>query len=198
MAPFLRPFLAVSQTTLKHPATHERYPFYGLFTTVDLPKGSFLGFYSGVFRDGEFRGRNAYVFSLSNAYIRPKKVKGQIDPTRYPLAMCNEPPVSTDANVCAVEFSKARGVIPQLPPTSSISALAFYTCRAVRAGEELFVHYGAHYDRSHYALYDDVDDPLELVGRPCKTLKAERELPMDMMQRFGLLYVDKECYAELE
>lgn len=198
MAPFLRPFLAVSQTTLKDPTTGERYPFHGLFTTVDIPKGSFLGFYSGVFRDGEFRGRDAYVFSLSNAYIRPKRVQGRIDPMRYPLAMCNEPPVSTDANVSTVEFAKAKGVIPQLPPASHISALAFYTCRAVRGGEELFVHYGVRYDRSHYAFCDKVKDPMELVGRPCKTLKAERELPMDMMRHFGLLYVDKECYAEME
>ena len=198
MAPFLRPFLAVAQTTLKNPKTGKRYPFNGLFTTVHLRKGSFLGFYSGAFKDGEFRGRDAYVFSLSNVYIQPTKVKGRIDATRYPLAMCNEPPPSTDANVCAVEFSKARGVIPQLPPNTDISALAFYTCRDVKGGEELFVHYGSRYDRSHYDLYKKTANPLNLVGRPCKTLKAEREMPIDMMRYFGLMYVDPECYVELE
>ena len=199
MAPFLRPFLATAQTTLRDPTTGERYPFHGLYTTVKLAKGSFLGFYSGVFKDGEYRGRDAYVFSLSNVHIRPRKVKGQIDPARYPLAMCNEPPVSVDANVCVVEHSKAKGVIPQLPDSSDIAALAFYTCRDVEGGEELFVHYGSNYNRSHYALYDQTANPLTLVGRPCKILKAEREMPIHMMRLFGLLeYVDRECYVEVE
>jgi hypothetical protein len=197
MPPFLRPFLAVAQTTLTDPTTGECYPFNGLYTTVNLPKGSFLGFYNGDFEDGEFRGRDSYVFSLSNVHIRPQKVKGRIDSTRYPLAMCNEPPVSTVANVHVYEFSKAKGVIPQLKPTADVSALAFYTGRDVKGGAELFVHYGSHYDRSHYALYDQTENPLALVGRPCKTLKAERELPMDMMRHFGLMYVDRECYVEL-
>ena len=43
----------------------------------------------------------------------------------------------TSANVCVVEFSKARDVIPQLSANTDISALAFYTCRNVKGGEEL-------------------------------------------------------------
>jgi len=198
MAPCLRPFLSVAQTTLVHPDTNARYPFDGLFTTVDLPKGAFLGFYSGSFRDGEYRGRDAYVFSLSTVHVRPRKSRGRVDPTRYPLAMCNEPAAGTDANVSAVEFSKARDVIPRLPPNTDIAAVAFYTCRAVKAGAELFVHYGGAYDRRHYVGYDPVADPATLVGRPCKVLKREREMPADMMRRFGLHYVDPECYAIME
>lgn len=198
MPPFIRPFLTVAQTTLQHPETGEQYEFHGLYTGVNIPKGSFLGFYNGRFKDGEYRGRNSYVFSLSEMYIHPSKTKGYVDPMRYPLAMCNEPPNGTVANVCAVEFSKAKNVIPQLPSSASISALAFYTCRDVKGGEELFIHYGEAYHRGHYVNYDTVADPLTLVGKPCTVLKRDREMPMDMMRHFGLLYVDSECFVEME
>lgn len=197
MAPFLRPFLAVAPTTLADPATGRPYPFSGLYTTVDLPKGAFLGFYNGVFKDGSYGGRDAYVFSLSEVHIRPgrprgKKSSGAVDPLRHPLAMCNEPPVGTRANVCAVEMTRAKDTLPGLPAKTRISALAFFTCRPVAGGQELFVHYGPQYHRGHYTPPPGSD---AVVGEACYVAKPERETPMQMMQHFGLLYVDPECYV---
>lgn len=40
--------------------------------------------------------------------------------------------------------------VPGISPNTEISAIAFYACRNVKKGEELFLHYGDSYDRSHY------------------------------------------------
>lgn len=197
MAPYHRPFLATARTTLRDPTTGEQFPFQGLYTTVDLPAGAFLGFYNGVFRDGSFRGRDAYVFALSNVYIRPKKKRGVVDAWQYPLAMCNEPELGKVANVYTVEFTRAKDVIPHLHPKTEVAALGFYTCRPVKGGEELFVHYGKYYDRSHY-YNPNGRPPRELIGSPCRGNKDSRETPMGMAQTYGLYYVDSECYVVLE
>ena len=196
MAPFIRPFLVFGRTALRDPETQEQYPFHGVFAGMDLPAGSFLGFYNGTFRDGEYRGKDAYTFSLSDMHIRPKKTKGAVDPTRYPLAMLNEPPPNVQANVFAIEFSKADGVLPFLAKRQSIAALGFYTCRRVAGGEELYVNYGSKYFRGHYKNPEGVA-PNSLVGPACMLKKNERETPAQMMEAFGLHYVDKECYEVL-
>ena len=197
MAPYIRPFLAVAQTTLRDPTSGEQYPFMGLYAGMDLPKGTFLGFYSGDIKDGDYTGKDSYVFQLSDVYIKPRKTRKGVDPVRYPLAMCNEPRPGETANVTTIEFSSAKDVIATLKPKTKIAALGFYTCRDVQGGEELFVHYGKRYHRGHYANPDGLD-PLDLVGKPGKLLKTERETPMQMAATFGLFYVDKECYVEYE
>lgn len=199
MPPYIRPFLATAQTTLRDPSTGEQYPFQGLYTTSDLPAGAFLGFYNGTFKDGsDYGGRNAYVFSLSYMHIIPRKTRGRVDARQYPLAMCNEPPPGTNASVAAVEHSNAAGVIPHLPPRTPIAALGFYTCRPVRAGDELFIHYGLDYHRGHYANPDGHTDARMLVGRPGFIRKRDRETPAQMAAHFGLHYVDRECYVEMK
>ena len=197
MAPCLRPFLAISQTTLSHPITGTRYPFLGLFTTVDLEKGSFLGFYNGTFKEGEYRGTDSYTFGVSDFHIRPPKKNGKVDAARYPIAMCNEPPVGVTANTFAVEMNSAKEAIPNLPSKARISALAYFTCRDVKAGEELFINYGKAYEvnRKKYPHYGMTK---ESVGPSCRLTKKERELPVDMLKRFGIFYVDNECYVEYE
>ena len=197
--PYLvRPFLAVSRTTLSDPATGERYPFAGLFTTVDLPAGAFLGFYNGKIRDGEYRGKDRYCISGSEVHVRPVKTKGVVRPEEYPLAMVNEPPPDTEANTSIVEFSTAGGVVPGLPSKTSIFAIGFFTCAPVRAGSELFVNYGKGYDRSHYP--NPLDVPVSrMVGKTCRPpLKAQRERPVDMMAKYGIDRVDADCFAVLE
>ena len=184
MAPYCRPFLAVAPTTLRDDM-NVRLPMHGLFTTQDLPAGSFLGFYNGVFRDGDYKGRDTYVMSTSDFHIRPKKTRKRVDPAQYPLAMCNEPSATQEANVFLIEFTRAKHVLPHLPAKTSIAAVGFYTCRAVRAGEELFVHYGNRFARSYP------------VGTACRRNKSECETPEDMMTAFGLhKFVDRECYVE--
>ena len=195
----MRPFLAVAQTTLRHPDTSEQYPFLGLFTTVDLPRGSFLGFYSGEFRSGTYHGKNSYVFQLSDVHIRPKQTRKGVDAAKYPLAMCNEPPPGRRANVFTSEISRAKDAIPTLPVGAKIAALGFFTCEDVARGQELFVHYGNAYDRRHYANPKGVSDLLTLVGGKGFIKKGERETPVHMIRAFGLHpYIDGECYDEYE
>lgn len=195
MPPFVRPFLAVSQTLLSNPVTGERYPFQGLFTVRDLPKGAFLGFYNGTWKEGLYRGKDSYTFSTSTAYVRPNKRKGGVvDPYEHPLAMCNEPPFGTQATVVAIEFSRAKDVLPQLPSKTEVAALGFYTCTPVKAGSELYLHYGPRFHRGNYP-----GDETKVVGTPCKILKADRETPLEMMRKNGIHpLVPKECFLEFE
>lgn len=199
MAPFIRPFLVVSQTTLTDPTSGERYPFHGLFAGEDLALGAFLGFYNGIFKDGTYRGKGKYTFSTSDMYVRPRSTKNGISAVEYPLAMCNEPAPESTANVCNVEFTKADKVIPQLKSSAKIAAIGFYACRPIQAGEELFIHYGRFFNRSHYPRPEDQDIGMNLVGKQCYVKKMNRETPLQMMESCGLHpFVPNECYAEYE
>ena len=198
MAPCIRPFLASAQTTLTYPSdagTEVRYPFGGLFTTRPLRKGDFIGFYNGKIHDlprngGAYRGKDRYVFSASNAYVKPTRVRGKIEFARTPLALANEPAAGRAANVCAVERSVAKDVVPQLKPSRRITAVVFYACTDVPAGAELFVHYGKGYDRSAYANPE--------VGQPCYVKLKERQTIQQLAEEFGIAYahVDEECFRD--
>ena len=110
--PLIRPFLAVSQTTLHDPETGNRYPFNGLFAGQFLPKGSFPGFYNGDFKDGYFKGAVSTCSKCRICLLSwPKKIN---DIEFYILAMCNEPEPGSVANVTQHEFTKAKDVVPQL------------------------------------------------------------------------------------
>ena len=201
MAPFIRPLLGVGQTTLSSPVTGQRFTFRGLYTLAPLRRGDFLGFYNGMFHDlpeAGYNGKDAYVMSASNEYIKPKKGRGgRVDPAKYPMAMINESPPARPANVTIHEFTSARGVIPQLPPKTAITALGFYACRDIAAGEELFVNYGKEYKRDHYENPRNLQ-PISLVGKACKLLKKNRQRPVDMAAEWGLTWVDEECFVVLE
>lgn len=189
--PYVRPFLSISQTTLSDPSTGKRYKFNGLFTSVPLPRGSFLGFYNGKYVEGEYRGKkNSYTMSTSSGAIVPELIKGKVDGRKYPLAMTNEPAVGEKANVVITEFHKAKGVIPQLPPGQNIDAIGFYTSEDVPAGVELFVHYGYAFSRAGYE-----------VGSRGRSLRvSERETPQDMALSFGFQSypVPEDCFQEYE
>ena len=160
----------------------------GMFAVEDLPAGSFLGFYNGVLKDGQPKRRNSYTLQLSNVYIQPKtRSRGVVSAMDHPLAMCNEPPPGQKSNVFVKDFAQARDVIPDLPPYTQISAAGFYTCRHVRAGEELYFHYGREYNREKYTRPNDEKDLSKLVGTACKPLKnSDLETPRQMAQRYNL------------
>lgn len=223
MAPYVRPFYAISQTTLRDAAGY-RYPFHGGFTTVNLPAGALLGFYNGSFKPVGAKGyarRNRNAFGTSDFIIVPKyrgaQEEGSSDDDEtlderharkeasvpvpkgaaaYPLALINEPPAGQVANVMAAEVSRAKDHIMSLPGRTPIAALAYYATRDIRAGEELFVHYGPGYRRTHY------DNPLgkapeDLVGKASTIPKAQRETVRDLARRFGPQFeiVPKDCYV---
>ena len=222
MAPYVRPFFKIAQTTLRDPDGY-RYPFLGAFTSKDLAAGTLLGFYNGSFRQQGSRGytgRNPNVFSTSDFHIIPKysgapnenssdddepldarharkmRALATNAASCYPLATVNEPPPGHVANVMAVEIRTAKDFILDLPPRTTISALAYYTTRPVVTNEELFVHYGPGYSRRHYENPDD-RNPRDLVGKASYIKKQHRETVRDAVQQHGpsFAHVPKECYT---
>ena len=110
------------------------------------------------------------------------------------LSQCARTTPCIQSNVVAVEHSTAKDVLTHLPPRTRIAALGFYTCRAVRGGEDLFINYGPRYNRGHYANPQRIQNLTKLVGPSCKILKGDLETPAHMAATFGLHYVDDECY----
>lgn len=200
MAPYLRPFLAVSDTTLRN-AKGKRLPCKGLFSTHPLKRGSLLGFYNGTFTDAYPDAGSIlcdYVFMLSDeTYIVPEATidargKEMVDPAAYPLAMCNEPQGDRYPNVQTYELSRARRYILNMRGSAPVAALLFFTCRDVEAGEELFVSYGNEFRR---------DYPAPGRQRPEKPLRvAEHETVADLVRIYGACcsHVDSECFVEYE
>lgn len=201
MAPYVRPFLASAQTTLTYTEVGsngrsivKRYPFQGLFTTSHISKGGFIGFYNGTIRDlkegSVYRGKDAYVVSASNVYVKPRRKKGEITFGMAPLALANEPAFGNNTNACFIERSTAKDVVPQLKPSHPITAVVVYACTDIAAGDEIFVHYGENYDRRHYA------DPR--VGKRCYVNLKERESVHSLVAQYGLAYahVDEECFRD--
>lgn len=194
MAPYTRPFLEVRQTTLRDLATGKRQPFNGLFTTRKIRAGEFVGFYSGKWYPSGYEGSDTdYLFgTVCRAEVRPPRRKDRsVDPVRYPMAMINEPPPGTRANVASMEYTKAKNVIGHLKPSTKICAVAFHACRDIPAGKELFMNYGDMYDRSEYST--PRGRRRTLAGPMCSRRRMHD--PVQMAQKYGLHYVSDECYS---
>lgn len=200
--PLVRPHVEVDQTTLRHPKTGKLYPFNGLKTRKAIPRGGFIGFYNGTFRDGTARKNGMYTFQLSYMYIEPQRGNEVVSGNEFPIAMCNEPGPGETANVMMREFGSNRHknkdgtfskVIPQLTKTKKITALGYYACRDIAPDEELFIHYGDAYNRRGYKT----DAEGNVVGTSCNILVSELESPEDMMSSFGMNpFVPEDCFFE--
>lgn len=150
--PFVHPGLLVKQTHLTK--GKQRLPFYGLFARCDLPRNTFLGYYTGEFYDDEEDDIPVSLYAVNGSgftVIPPgEEDPDGVDPRYYPLAMMNEPPRGTSANVDVVEWLFAKDAVPGIPPKQKVNVLAVHTCRDILAGEELYFYYGELYDRRHY------------------------------------------------
>lgn len=194
------PGLIAKRTTLRRGKT--RLNFQGLFTTRDLPAYAFLGYYTGHFYDEVWEDEDVdevddppphsrYALNGSGYTVIPPgedTVEG-VDPRTYPMAMLNEPPRGTSASVGMVEWSKAKDAVPGIDGRRSVGVLAMHTCRAVKAGEELFFHYGDQYDRRHYGRR-----PYNL-GTPCAINRSRvppEERPRQAMLRHGVAHIPRE------
>lgn len=139
----LEPFVEIRKSTIPGAGV-------GVFALQELPKGFQLPYIGKVYK-GEFdqiikaigRGNDlTYIFhDDSNDLV--------IDAhPRYNSTRCNvcfrmnEPPKGTKASF---EFVSSKGWAKRL---TTIVARA---TRKIKSGEELFVHYGDQYDRSHYS-----------------------------------------------
>lgn len=166
----------VGRTTLTS-VDGTRLPFHGLFATEAIQRGDFVGFYCGDFydEDDEEVPTSAYAMNGSGFLVVPPT----IDPVWYPMAMVNEPPLGASANVCLLEWAKAGEVDPDWPKkTDPVQCLSFHATRTIRAGEEIFLHYGPEYDRSHYPAKG------KLVGSPSRLAKKD----VDKTQRPSFYY----------
>lgn len=181
MSPFTRPNLIVQQTLLKK--GKKRLEFNGLFTSESIPKGGFIGFYSGDFFDEEDEIPNShYALNGSGYTVVPpgENTRRGVDPLLHPLGMANEPPLGTVANATVVEWSLAKDAIPGIDPKRRVGVLAIHACRDIEVGEEIYFHYGELYDRRHYGR-----KPYN-VGKGCTISRKsipEDEKPRNMMLR---------------
>ena len=178
---FARPGLFVHQTLLKK--GKQRLDFYGLFTSERIPKGAFVGYYTGTFYDEVWDDedreevanpppRSHYAVNGSGFTVVPDGEKDPrgVDPSLHPLAMMNEPPRGSVSNVFVVEWSHAKDAIPGIAPNTKVGVIAMHACRDIEAGEELYFYYGDLYDRRHYGRR-----PYN-VGAECRPLST-REIP---------------------
>ena len=182
VAPHAHGGLVIKRTLLKKGKI--QLPFLGLFASTNLPANTFLGFYSGVFYEEVWEEddvedpaclppKSDYSVNLSGFTVIPPN---KVNPSTHPMAMINEPPKGTTANVAVVEWSQAKDAIPGLPPKTNIYCAAMTTCREISAGEELYYYYGDYYDRTHYGPKP------HNVGKGCKPL-ARNKIPKEQRPR---------------
>lgn len=149
----------------------------GLFTSVSIPAGAFVAFYTGAFftRD-EFTGLpEAEHQALSRYAVEDEKHdvlvspiadagpnRNDVDLTLHAAAAVNEPGESEDANV----FAQANvvEVIGNGEEIRTFVVFCLFTCSRVDAGEELLWNYGDGYqsmrDRVGYGAGSPCADEL--------------------------------------
>ena len=166
----------------------------GLFSSVDIARGTVIGFYTGealssrAYMQLPGRGqRDLYAITLPAIDNEPTILSpsltgtGSVDPHRFPLACANEPPRKRNANmVVRVLILQKRDLQRQgleefvsFRDKTKLHCVAFVACRSIRAGEELTWHYGAGYD-PHRVGYS--------VGKSC-SLKSHWVSPLDVHKR---------------
>ena len=130
--------LGIARTLLRD-KKGSRLPFWGAFALEDLPKGAFLGFYSGTFYDeGEVEEglvsvpSSHYSINASGFTVVPPS---PVTPDRYPMAMLNEPPDGVVASVALVEWTKRKQIDPSSPKSNEIVYnVAMHTSHRRRQG----------------------------------------------------------------
>jgi len=179
--------LGIARTLLRD-KKGSRLPFWGAFALEDLPKGAFLGFYSGTFYDeGEVEEglvsvpSSHYSINASGFTVVPPS---PVTPDRYPMAMLNEPPDGVVASVALVEWTKRKQIDPSSPKSNEIVYnVAMHTSHAVAKGEELYFHYGKKYSRKHYPRGTKVGTPASLA----KSAVPPDEIPSSYLAKHGIL-----------
>ena len=141
---------------------------WSLVANVDLPKGTFLGFYSGAF-DTEER-ESLYAAKVDDIYIYPFPNEQNISVQQRharPFANMNEPAVHSYANCCMIvqDFLPSE-VVGVEGDAKFFRGLACFTCEDVRAEDHLTWHYGRSYEAHRQSQGYE-------AGQPCKALVEE-------------------------
>ena len=172
--------VVVKNTSIVDPKGN-RLKFHGLWAMEPVPAGGFIGFYLGravYAKDGVQatvpKGEH-YAFRVDNDLftVFPRRENGQVSPYTNPSAMINEPPKGTTANCCFYTWMEERHIIPYSKRKDAVYAIAVHATRAIKAGEELFVHYGDTYIRSHYPKF------ARTVGKASYLRQSQLEKPGD-------------------
>ena len=167
-APAPRPRPPPSRAAARPRCPRSRVP------AVDLPAFTLLGTYPGDLYDVEtYHSKvpvedRAYAFGMfragdkfapnnkrevgQNALLVPRRPE---DPTSAPetpssIPYVNEAPVDADYNVVAVTtWAYPLEGVPTRDDPERIATVEYYTCRDVKAGDELYVWYGTKYNRDY-------------------------------------------------
>ena len=123
---------------------------WGLVAKKDIPSGTFLGFYTGDFRNDE--RESLYSAKVDNVYIYPFSNESAIslsERERHPFASMNEPQTGTHANCCMIIQDFDCNEVTQVDPNARFyRGLACFTCTDVKESDELTWHYGKAYEEN--------------------------------------------------
>lgn len=189
-----RPNLFIKQTNLTK--GKKRLPFMGLFTSAPIRKYDFIGIYRGDFyeedSDSETESgipKSAYSINVSGVTLVPEHV----DKQKNPMAMANEPPKGTQANVTIIEWVKCKDAIPgRHGKNKDCLMVAFHACRDISEGEELYYYYGSKYDRRSYGRR-----PYN-VGTGCSLARGKipvEERPGPFLESIGVTSLPNDSYV---
>ena len=131
----------------------------GLFTSVPIPAGAFVAFYTGAFftRDEFTELPEAEHQALSRYAVEDEKHdvlvspiadagpnRTDVDFTLHAAAAINEPGESEDANVFA-QASVVEAIVGDEDEIHTFAVFCLFTCSRINAGEELLWNYGEGY-----------------------------------------------------
>ena len=165
--------------------------------TVDIPSFTLLGTYPGDLYNTAYYQRvvsdddKRYTFAIFRAAEKFRASNQEVtfhfhlvpsrpaNPTEGTLVNAipyvNEAPVWADYNTLAVTtFGYMLDGTPTAEDPERVAVVEYYTCRDVKAGDELFVYYGAQYTRDY--------DLSRKIGR-CQSNKELVRLGLTASQR---------------
>ena len=158
----------------------------GLFTTVTIPKGAWIGFYTGHgLLNAEYRSlteeqredlaRYAAMSNLNNhayTWCPPYEANNMPDFTKHAMAAVNEPDSEQVANVIALatmmEIPLDDGTSPHF------AVMSFFACKEIPANAELLWTYGPGYEAMRKQYDYTPGPPCPDFGEPGNDLIPDR------------------------
>lgn len=190
-SPCCRAGLYIAQTTLTD-ANGQRLNEMGLFTSVPLNPGAFVGLYNGHWWDvdayeaipqAQKLRLDRYSISTSGdqdgeIVVSPPLTGERPNPQIYPLSMSNEPSALSQANCVLQEYSFLLDevdvdpdAVPEERQTDEFIGAGLMICRRVGKNRELYWHYGNAYPRPYR------------VGRSCRLPpRNQRQDPLTVLE----------------
>ena len=190
-SPGCRPNLYIARTSLTEEGG-TRPEQLGLFTSVKLEVGQFIGLYNGPFYDvnayeslpdAERIPLNEYTISTQDAegelVIAPPLAGARPDPSTYPLAMANESNEHTVTNAILVEYTFLIGELDVDPATidedrveDEFVATGLIVCKPTGPNRQITWSCGSGFPRRYKAgkscrapRRNTMENPIDILGR---------------------------------